>query len=207
MKAHLTRATAVTMLLVLLGSAAAHAHERTASTSLTLDANKTTVNQGGKVKFSGKLKSDWPKCRKWKRVTLYRDGTAVASTKTTKSGNYSFVKRVHATSDWYVAFAGKEWGQHPHNHVCLESTSPTIRIRVRGGGGGGGGGDNDGGVVAGAGGDAVVVAGAGGSALAGEGSALTGSDIFGAARAVIALGAIGLVALFVSHRRTRAPTS
>jgi hypothetical protein len=207
-KAHLTRATAVTMLLVLLGSAAAHAHERTASTSLTLDSNKTTVNQGGKVKFSGKLKSDWPKCRKWKRVTLYRDGAAVASTTTTKSGNYSFVKRVHATSDWYVAFAGKEWGQHPHVHVCLESTSPTIRIRVRGGGGGGGGGGDNNvvGGVAGAG-DAVVVAGAGGSALAGEGSALTGTDIFGAARAVIVLGAVGLVALFVSRRRTRATTS
>ena len=112
MKALLARTTAVTMLLVLLGSASAQAHERTASTSLTLDANKTTVDQGKKVKFSGELRSNWDKCRKWKRVTLYRGGTAVASTKTTKSGKFSFVTRVNATSNWHVTFAGKEWGQH-----------------------------------------------------------------------------------------------
>ena len=74
MKAHLIRATAVTMLLVLLGSAAAQAHERTASTSLTLTANKSTVDQGDEVKFRGKLRSDWKECRKSKSVTLYRDG-------------------------------------------------------------------------------------------------------------------------------------
>ena len=123
------------MLLVLLGSAAAQAHERTASTSLTLKANKSTVDQGDEVKFRGKLRSDWKECRKSKSVTLYRDGTAVASTTTSRSGNYSFVMQIDATADWHVTFAGTEWGQHPHSHVCLGSSSTTIRIRVRGGGG------------------------------------------------------------------------
>lgn len=187
MKAHLIRATAVTMLLVLLGSVAAQAHERSASTSLTLKANKSTVDQGDEVKFRGKLRSDWKECRKSKSVTLYRDGTAVASTTTSRSGNYSFVMQIDATADWHVSFAGTEWGQHPHSHVCLGSTSPTIRIRVRGGGG-----------VAGEGGVAGAVEGAG--------TALSGSDVLGAASAVIALLAIGLVALFVSRRPTSVPT-
>ena len=108
--------------------------------------------------------------------------------------------RVNFTSDWHVEFNGKPLqGAHPHNHECLESTSNLVRVRVRGGGGGG---DDDVAGAGGGGGTAGVV-GAGGTevlAVGGE-SAVTGTDVIDPAKAAIALGAIGLVALFLARRR------
>jgi hypothetical protein len=211
-KALLLRTTAVTLMLVLLGSAPAQAHDRTVSTSITLNANKTVIDAGEKVKFRGRLTSPWKRCRRWQPVTLYRDGNAVGAKKTMKNGKFQFSKNVQRTSNWRVKFNGKRWGKHPHDHRCLGSTSVTVRVRVRSGGGGGGG-NND---VLGAGGGGGGVLGAGGGAEAGVtevlgagggSSALTGSDIFPALSAMIALGVLGLVGLIVGLRRTRAPTS
>jgi hypothetical protein len=28
-------------------------------------------------------------------------------------------------------FDGKTWGEHPHNHVCLASSSDAVRVRMR----------------------------------------------------------------------------
>jgi hypothetical protein len=195
------------MFLVLLATAPALAHDRTASTSINLNANKSVVDPGEKVKFSGKLNSNWNKCRKWKNVHLIRNGSVVASKQTKKNGKFQFTRQVNSTSNWRVKFNGKTWGKHPHNHRCLESVSATIHIRVRGGGGGGGGGNAVAGAGGGSGGTTVAgVGGAGDTAVlaAGGASALTGSDFIRPVSAAIALAAIGLVAAVLTRRRDRA---
>ena len=199
----LMRATAVATMFMLLGSVPAQAHVRIEPTSLTLNANRTVVDQGQKVRFSGRLNSDWNRCRRFKRVHLFRDGTKIASKSTTRTGRFTFVRRVNFTSDWHVEFNGKKLqGPHPHNHRCLASSSDAVRVRVRGGGGGG---DNDVAGAGGGGGTAGVV-GAGGTEVlaAGGESAVTGSDIIDPAKAAVVLGAIGLVALFLARRRLMA---
>jgi hypothetical protein len=205
-KALLLRTTAVTLILVLLGSAPAQAHERTASTRITLNANKSVVDHGEKVKFRGRLHSQWAKCRKWQPVVLLRNGNSVGAKKTMKNGKFQFTKSVQNTSNWRVTYAGKRWGKHPHDHRCLGSGSGTIHIRVRGGGGGGGNAVADAG--GGSGGTTVVagVGGAGDTAVlaAGGASALTGSDFIRPVGAAIALAAIGLVAAVLTRRRDRA---
>lgn len=131
MKKILTSALVSVMLVTLLGSAPAQAHQRTESTRVTISANKTRVDKGRKVKFSGSLRSDWKRCRAFKRVTLYRGGTPVLTKKTTRAGTYSFTTRVRATKTWRVKFSGKRWGTHPHVHRCLASSSRGITVRVR----------------------------------------------------------------------------
>jgi hypothetical protein len=218
MKKPLISFLAVLLVSAAFGTAPVAAHERTASTSISLHADDKKVDRGDKVKFSGRLTSPWKKCRKWKAVTLFRDGSAVGAKQTMKNGKFSFSKNVQGTSVWRVSFAGKSWGVHPHVHECLGSSSRTIRIQVRRGGGGGGGGGN-GGAVAGSGGSGgggtvvqgagdVGVQGAGGVGVLADGaSAVTGSDIFPALSAMIALGVLGLVGLAVGLRRTRSSTS
>jgi hypothetical protein len=215
MKKPLISFLAVLLVSAAFGTAPVAAHERTASTSISLHADDKKVDRGDKVKFSGRLTSPWKKCRKWKAVTLFRDGSAVGAKQTMKNGKFSFSKNVQGTSDWRVSFAGKSWGVHPHVHECLGSSSRTIRIQVRRGGGGGG----NGGAVAGSGGSGgggtvvqgagdVGVQGAGGVGVLADGaSAVTGSDIFPALSAMIALGVLGLVGLAVGLRRTRSSTS
>ena len=131
MKRFLAHVIAVTMLLGVLGAAPAQAHERTASTSLTISVNKKTVDKGRKVKFSGALKSDWKRCRSYRTVKLYRGATEVQSKKTTRAGTYSFTQKITATKTWKVKFSGKSWGTHPHVHRCLASSSKGIRVRAR----------------------------------------------------------------------------
>jgi len=199
----LLRVTAVTTMLVLLGSAPAQAHEKSASTRITLNANKSVVDAGEKVKFRGRLNSSWAKCRKWKVVHLRRDGVEVASKKTKKNGQFQFTRTVNSTSNWRVRFGGRHWGTHPHDHTCFSSISGVVRVRVRGEDRAGGG------DVAGAGGgnggtaEVAGVGGAGGTEVlaAGGGSAVTGTDVIDPAKTAIALGAIGLVALFLARRR------
>jgi hypothetical protein len=131
-KRFLAHAIAVTMLLGVLGAAPAQAHERTASTRLTISANKTRVDKGRKVRFSGSLKSDWKRCRAYKTVKLVRGHTVVQSKKTTRAGLYSFTRKIRKTKTWRVKFSGKKWGTHPHVHRCLASSSRGIQVRVRG---------------------------------------------------------------------------
>ena len=130
MKRYLARFLAVTMLVGVLGAAPAQAHERTASTSISISANRTQVDEGEKVKFSGSLKSAWKRCRAYKTVTLYSGKSAVQSRKTTRAGTYSFTQKIGKTKTWKVKFAGKSWGVHPHNHRCLASSSRGIQVRV-----------------------------------------------------------------------------
>lgn len=131
MKGILARTLAVTMLVVALGSAPAQAHERTEPTRITIKANKKTVDSGEKVKFKGKLKSDWSKCFSWRKVSLYAGSKKIATKKTQKSGFYQFTVRPKATKTWKVKFKGRSWGTHPHAHVCLASSSKGIKVRVR----------------------------------------------------------------------------
>ena len=130
MKRILTIGIATTMLFALTGVTPASAHERTAATSLSINVSDSHPEEGDKVRFSGKLSSEWSKCQAFKRVTLKRGHKAVQSTLTDRSGGYSFSQRINSSSNWRVRFTGKRWGVHPHVHRCLPDTSRVIRIRV-----------------------------------------------------------------------------
>ena len=130
MKATLARTLAVTMLLVALGSAPAQAHERTESTRITINASTKQVQEGKKVTFEGKLKSDWSKCFNWRNVSLFAGNKKVATKQTRKSGYYKFTVKPKATKTWKVKFSGRKWGTHPHKHRCLASSSKGIKVRV-----------------------------------------------------------------------------
>ena len=130
MKGILARTLAVTMLFVALGASPARAHERTESTHITIHANKQHVDEGEKVRFEGKLKSDWSKCFKWRKVSLFAGNKKIATKKTQQSGYYQFTVKPKATKTWKVKFKGRSWGTHPHAHVCLESKSKGIEVRV-----------------------------------------------------------------------------
>lgn len=130
MKKILTIGLAVTVLFVLTASGPASAHQRTASTSLSLEVSDSRPDRGDKVTFSGRLSSNWNKCEKFKRVSLKRGGNVVQTTTTSRSGFYSFRQRINSNSNWVVRFTGKRFGVHPHVHRCLPDTSRRIRIRV-----------------------------------------------------------------------------
>ena len=130
MKGTLARTLAVTMLFVALGASPARAHERTESTNITIHANKNHVDEGEKVRFEGKLKSDWSKCFNWRKVSLYAGNKKIATKKTRQSGYYQFTVRPKATKTWKVKFSGRKWGTHPHKHRCLSSSSKGIQVRV-----------------------------------------------------------------------------
>jgi hypothetical protein len=118
------------MLVVMLGSAPAQAHERTESTRITIRANDKQVQKGKKVTFQGKLKSDWSKCFNWRKVSLFAGSKKIATKQTRQSGYYRFTVKPKATRTWKVKFNGRSWGTHPHVHRCLASSSKGIRVRV-----------------------------------------------------------------------------
>ena len=130
MKKNLTIGLAATMLFVLTASVPAYAHERTASTSLSISVSDSTPDRGDKVTFRGRLTSDWSKCQAFRRVTLKRGHTAIQSKLTNRAGYYSFTQRINSNSNWRVRFTGKRFGVHPHVHRCLPDTSRVIRLRV-----------------------------------------------------------------------------
>jgi hypothetical protein len=101
------------------------------STSIKLTPNKTVVQKGHKVKFNGTLKSNFKKCRSWRKVTLYRNGHEVASKKTTQAGTFKFVRKVNHTKTWQVRFGGRNGGVHPNQYVCKGSHSKAIKVRVK----------------------------------------------------------------------------
>ena len=121
-----------TTLSLLTASGPALAHQRTASTSLSISVSDERPDRGDVVRFSGRLSSNWDRCEENQRVHLKRGRTIVQTTRTNDSGFYSFRQRINGNSNWKVRFTGKRFGVHPHVHRCLPDTSRKIRIRVRG---------------------------------------------------------------------------
>jgi hypothetical protein len=99
-------------------------------TTLGFKANRTSIHKGQKVVFSGKLKAPFAKCKKFSTVTLYRNGDAVKSKKTSETGHYSFSRKPPKTRTWQVKFGGKSGGVHPNQWVCKSSRSKKIQVRV-----------------------------------------------------------------------------
>ena len=129
MKKTLAIGLAATMLFALTASGPASAHVRTASTKLSIEVSDSTPDRGDKVTFSGQLKSKWKQCKANQIVVLKRGQKTVDSTRTTRSGFYSFNKRISSNSNWTVKYKGRRFGVHPHVHRCRPSKSQTIRIR------------------------------------------------------------------------------
>ena len=100
-------------------------------TSITMRVNHKTINRGQRVVFRGNLRSTFIKCRKHRPVTLYRNGRAVATKKTTAAGAYRFTRRPSKTRRWQVRFAGRTGGTHPNQYICKASRSRRIKVRVR----------------------------------------------------------------------------
>ncbi len=76
MKKTITIGLAVTMLFALTASGTAAAHERTEKTKISIKPKAKTIDEGDKVTFQGKLKSDWDKCFAHQTVTLYKGNNA-----------------------------------------------------------------------------------------------------------------------------------
>ena len=132
MKKTLATLLAGTMLSLMTATGPALAHQRTASTSLSISVSDERPDRGDVVTFSGRLRSNWDRCEEDQRVHLKRGRTIVQTTRTNDSGSYSFRQRINGNSNWKVRFTGKQFGIHPHVHRCLPDTSRKIRIRVRG---------------------------------------------------------------------------
>jgi hypothetical protein len=131
MKKIVTIGLAVTMLFALTASGPASAHQRTERTRISIRPKAKTIDAGQKVMFRGRLKSDWTKCFRFRTVSLYKEGQLILSKKTTRTGRYSFTRRPRNTHTWFVVFAGRSWGNHPHVHRCLASRSRGSVITVR----------------------------------------------------------------------------
>ncbi len=129
MKKTLATVLAGTMLSLLTATGPASAHQRTASTSLSISVSDQRPDRGDAVTFSGRLSSNWDRCEEDQRVHLKRGRTIVQTTRTNDSGSYSFSQRINGNSNWKVRFTGKRFGVHPHVHGCLPDTSRKIRIR------------------------------------------------------------------------------
>ncbi|MGH2540256.1 MAG: hypothetical protein ACRDGK_07025 [Actinomycetota bacterium] len=120
-----------TLLIGSVGSGPASAHQRTEPTRLSIHVNTKNIDAGEKVKFKGRLKSDWHRCVKFKKVSLFKGTKKVLTKETTRSGRYRFSRSPKNTNEWHVEFAGKRLrGAHPHVHRCLSSESKSIRVRV-----------------------------------------------------------------------------
>ena len=133
MKKSLATLLMATMLSVLMAGAPASAHQRTASTSLSISVSDTRPDRGDVVTFSGRLSSNWDRCEEDQKVHLKRGGNVIQTTRTSDSGFYSFRQRINGNSNWVVRFTGKRFGVHPHVHRCLPDTSRKIKIRFGGG--------------------------------------------------------------------------
>lgn len=119
---------AVLALAVPIG-AAAHVRENV-ETSLTIKASDKKINSGQKVTFSGKLTSEWKKCKSEEKILLFRNKTQIGKTRTNGTGKYTITKKLHQPGKYSVKYPGRSWGTHPHSHSCLPSQSKKIRIRV-----------------------------------------------------------------------------
>lgn len=122
---------AATLLIGSVGSGPALAHVRREPTRLSLQVNSKNIDAGDRVVFTGKLKSDWDRCVRFKKVSLFKGDKKVLTKETSRSGAFRFTRSPKNTRVWHVEFAGKRLrGAHPHVHRCLSSESHTIRVRV-----------------------------------------------------------------------------
>jgi hypothetical protein len=100
-------------------------------TSFKFGASNTSVQKGKKVSFSGNLKSGFKKCKSWRPVTLYRNGQALATKQTSKTGHFNFTRKINHTKNWQVRFGGRTGGVHPHQYACTVSHSKVIKVKVK----------------------------------------------------------------------------
>jgi hypothetical protein len=122
-------AIAVALALAVPIGAAAHVRENV-PTSVTIKASDKKINAGQKVTFSGKLSSEWKKCKSEEKILLFRNATQIGQTRTNGTGKYSITKKLNQTGKYSVKYPGRSWGTHPHSHSCLPSQSAKIKIRV-----------------------------------------------------------------------------
>ncbi len=122
---------AATLLIASVGSGPALAHVRMAPTSLSLHVSDNHIDRGERVTFTGKLRSDWDRCVRFKKVSLFKGEKKVLTKETTRSGSFRFARSPKNTRTWHVEFAGKRLrGPHPHVHRCLSSESRSVTVRV-----------------------------------------------------------------------------
>jgi hypothetical protein len=119
--------------VALAGSQAALAHTKTFKTSLTLTTTKHHVDAGSDVKLQGSLSSGKDRCKSAQTVEIWRDGAAVGTATTSKSGRYTFTDAAPATGthEYQAKFAGSTFGTPPkHQHTCAASESKAVKVTV-----------------------------------------------------------------------------
>jgi hypothetical protein len=128
---HLARIIVVVSAASLLFAGPAGAHVRVAKTNLSLSVSKAKVKPGTKVTFKIKLKSPWNKCYAHQNVRWYKNGKFKRIRTTNASGLIKFQKKMQHTGTFQAKYTGRQWGLHPHNHVCRGSASHKVTVKVR----------------------------------------------------------------------------
>lgn len=108
---------------------------RAANTTITthtkLTVNKTKVTKGTKVTWKIHVTSPNKKCFANRKVKWFRNGVFKHKKQVGPNGNLKFTKKMHNTSTYQAKLPKKEFGMHPHHHVCKKSHSKAIKIVVK----------------------------------------------------------------------------
>ena len=127
---HFARIVVVISAASLLFADPASAHVKTANTHINLSVSDAKVKQGTKVTFKIVLKSSWAKCYANQTVKWFKNGNFKRNRTTNANGVIKFTKKMTNTGTFQAKYPGREWGKHPHKHVCKGSASDRVKVKV-----------------------------------------------------------------------------
>src|SRR5215831_13358912 len=106
--------------LVLVGPAIA---DTKIPTHTKLTVNDRKVTQGTKVNWKIHVTSKNKKCYANRKVKWLKNGNFKHYKTVGANGVLKFHKKMNHTSTYQAKLPKKEWGVHPHHHVCETSKS------------------------------------------------------------------------------------
>jgi hypothetical protein len=124
------KVTIAVLMASLLVTAPAVANS-TITTHTKLTANKTKVTKGTKVTWKIHVTSPNKKCYANRTVKWFKNGNFKHNKQVGPQGNLKFTKKMHNTSTYQAKLPKKEFGVHPHHHICEASHSKKIKITVK----------------------------------------------------------------------------
>jgi len=103
----------------------------TITTHTKLTVNKTKVVKGTKVTWNIHVTAKNKKCYANRTVRWFRNGVFKHDKHLNAQGKLKFTKKMHNTSTYQAKLPKKEFGVHPHHHICKKSHSKAIKITVK----------------------------------------------------------------------------
>jgi len=115
--------------LILVGPAGASTN---INTKTKLTASKTTVQRGSFVTFKIAVTAKNKKCYANQRVKWFKNGHFKKYRKLGPGGKTKFKLKMKKKKDktYQAKYPGREFGKHPHHHICDKSHSKVIKIHV-----------------------------------------------------------------------------